>query len=362
MIRIHDRYLARSFGFSLGVAIVAFVAIFVVVDLFEKIDNYIDRKATAEAVVLYSAFKIPQIVMLVLPVAMLLACLFGVGSLARRNEVLPLQNAGLSMNRILLPVFAFGLVVSLAALVAGETILPGANARQNRVWKETILHEPRSDVGFRTNLNYRGEGGRLYFIGRFDPKRKTMHDVAVYTLLMVRGASLVERVDAREARWTDEGWVFLDGFRRRFGESDEEATPFEQTTIPGLKERPEDFAAPAKEPDEMSLRELRRFVRKTLASGESAVKEQVQMHLKLSFPFSNLIVVLFGASIAARRRRSGLAVSFAVAVGVAFLYYGAIRVGETLGTNDTLPPLLAAWLGNIIFGSAAVFVLVKNAR
>jgi len=362
VIRIHDRYLARSFGVSLAIALVSFVLIFLVVDLFEKIDTYIDRRAPADAIVRYSALKIPQIVVLVLPVAMLLACLFGVGSFARRNEVLPLQNAGISPNRILLPVFLFGFLVSLGTLLAGETVLPRANEKLNRVWRESVLREPRRDGGIRTNLNYRGAGGRLYFIARYDPRKQTMQDVAVYTFASAGGGTLVERVDAKEASWRGSQWVFRDGFSRRFEGTGERATPFAETTIDGLAETPDDFDEPAKEPEEMSRAELRRSVQKTLASGESGVKDEVQLHLKLSFPFSNLIVVLFGASIAARRRRSGLAVSFAVAVGVAFLYYGAIRVGESLGTNDTLPPLLAAWLGNLVFGSAAAVVLVKNER
>jgi lipopolysaccharide export system permease protein len=359
VIRIHDRYLARSFAFSLAVALVAFIAIFLVVDLFEKIDTYIDRRATVDAVLRYSALKIPQIVLLVLPVAMLLACLFGVGGIARRNEILPLANAGLSSNRILLPVFLLGLLASGLALAAGEMLLPRANEHLNRVWRERIQRESTSHTDLRTNVHYLGERGRLFLIGRYDARRQAMTDVVIQTFA---DNTLVERVDARTATWAGSRWVFRDGFLRRFGGGREEASPFDEMTIPALHETPDDFAVPAKEPEEMSLRELRRYVRKSVASGGSAIKEEVQMHLKVSFPVSNLIVVLLGASIAARRRRSGLALSFAVAVGVSFLYYGTIRVGETLGTNDTLPPLFAAWLGNIAFGAAAVGVLMRNAR
>lgn len=359
MIRIHDRYLARSFGFSLGVALAAFIAIFLVVDLFEKIHTYIDRRAAIDAILRYHACKVPQVVLLVLPVAMLLACLFGVGSLSRRNEILPLQNAGLSVNRILFPVFLLGILVSLLSLLLGETVLPRANERLNRIWKESIQREPSSRGEIRTNVNYLGEGGRLYLIGRYDARRTTMRDVVIQTFA---GNTLVERIDAQSAAWMGDRWVFRSGFLRRFRQGGEDASPFVEITIPGLAETPEDFAAPEKEPDEMSLAELRRFVRKTVASGGSAVKEEVQMHLKVSFPFSNLIVVLLGGPIAARRRRAGLALSFALAVGVAFVYYGTIRVGETLGMNDTLPPLLAAWVGNILFGAAAIVVLARQAR
>ena len=81
---------------------------------------------------------------------------------------------------------------------------------------------------------------------------------------------------------------------------------------------------------------------------------------RFAFPFSNVILILLGSQLAARRRRSGLAVSFAVAIGIAFLYYGTIRIGEALGMNDTIPPLPAAWLGNAVFGAVAAFTVARS--
>jgi lipopolysaccharide export system permease protein len=359
VIRIHDSYLTSAFAWALAIALVAFLSIFVVVDLFEKIDTYVDNKIGVATILQYNVYKVPQIILLVLPVAMLLGCLFGIGSLSRRNELLPLQNAGLSSNRILLPIYLAGLAVSLLAFVAGETVLPRANERLNRVWREEIRKEPKTRVEIRTNVNLLGDDGRLYLIGRYDARKKSMRDVVIQKFAE---KTLVERVDAREAEWRGDHWEFRHGFLRRFHEDTEEASAFEEMVIPGLREKPEDFARPEKEPEEMSIGELRRFVRRTIASGGTALKEETEMHLKVSFPLCNLILVLLGTPMAARRRRSGLAMSFALAVGIAFLYYGAIRVGQALGQNETLPPLAAAWVGNILFGSVAAALLVKNAR
>ncbi len=359
MIRLHDSYLARSFAWALAIALVAFLSIFVVVDLFEKIDTYVDNRIGVPTVLRYNLYKIPQIVLLVLPVAMLLGCLFGIGSLSRRNELLPLQNAGISANRMLLPIYLLGVAASVLAFVAGETILPRANERLNRVWREEIRKEPKTRAETRTNMTLLGDGGRLYLIGRYDARKKSMRDVVIQKFAE---KTLVERVDAREGDWRDNHWVFRKGFLRQFREDSEEASAFEELIIPDLAETPEDFARPEKEPEEMSIGELREFVRRTVASGGTALKEETELHLKLSFPLCNLILVLLGTPIAARRRRSGLAVSFALAVGIAFLYYGAIRVGQALGQNETLPPLLAAWVGNILFGSIAAALLVRNAR
>lgn len=356
MIRLYERYIFGSFVSALAVALAAFVAIFLVVDLFEKIDTYVDHDAAAGSVLMYCLYKTPQIVTTVLPVAMLLGCLFGIGNLTRRNELLPLQNAGLSQNRILAPVYLTGLLISVAAFAAGETIVPQANAELDRVWRE-IRREPSDPGQLRTNVNYLGEGGRYYLIGRYDARRQMMQDVVVETFA---NNTLVERLDAKEAVWTAGRWEFHNGFLRRFVDDREEAESFQKTMVDGLAETPEDFAKPAKDAEEMSHADLRRLVRKTRASGGAATREEVDMHMKLSFPFSNVILIVLGSQLAARRRRSGLAVSFAVAIGIAFLYYGTIRIGEALGMNDTIAPLPAAWLGNAVFGTIAALTIARG--
>jgi lipopolysaccharide export system permease protein len=357
--RLHDSYLAGSFAAALAIALVAFITIFIVVDLFEKVDTYVDNRVPFATVVKYNAYKIPQIVHLVLPVAMLLGCLFGIGNLSRRNEILPLQNAGLSANRILLPIYVLGVLATVLSFAAGDALLPEATFRINKIWREEIRKETRARTEYRSNVTLLGEGGRLYLIGRYNAPKKEMRDVVIQRFAE---KTLVERVDAREATWRGDRWVFRHGFVRTFHEDSEEARAFEEMTIPDLKEVPKDFARPDKEPDEMNIRELRDFVRRTVASGSTALKEETEMHRKVADPFCNLILVLLGTPLAARRRRSGLAMSFALAVGIAFLYYGAIRVGQALGQNETLPPLVAAWIGNLLFGTVAAVLLAKYTR
>jgi lipopolysaccharide export system permease protein len=90
-------------------------------------------------------------------------------------------------------------------------------------------------------------------------------------------------------------------------------------------------------------------------------KYLVDLYLKISFPLTNLIVVVIGTALALRARRGGLAVWFGLSVFISFLYYAFIRTGQALGHNGALPPLLAAWIGNLFFGILA-FELFRRAR
>ena len=83
--------------------------------------------------------------------------------------------------------------------------------------------------------------------------------------------------------------------------------------------------------------------------GSEARKWIVELYLKISYPFANFIIVLFGAPLAARKRRGGNAVGIGISLLVCFIYYFFVHTGRVIGHQGTFPPLFAAWLGNIIF-------------
>ena len=91
-------------------------------------------------------------------------------------------------------------------------------------------------------------------------------------------------------------------------------------------------------------------------------KYLVELYLKISFPLTNFVVVLIGTALAIRVRRGGLAISFGLAVFISFVYYAIIRTGQALGHSGTLPPLIGAWLGNLVFGGLGLELLRRARR
>src|SRR5207237_1239734 len=132
----------------------------------------------------------------------------------------------------------------------------------------------------------------LYVIGE-----KRMHEVSVQEF---HAGDLVRRIDAAEASWDGREWVFSSGFLRSFQQGNEQVQPFDRTVVPGIRERPEDFAKESRRPGEMSYSELRGYVEKLRASGSRVSNYLVDLHLKLAFPLVNFIVVLIGPAVAPR--------------------------------------------------------------
>ena len=184
-----------------------------------------------------------------------------------------------------------------------------------------------------------------------------MHEVSLQEF---QKGELVRRIDAAEAGWNGNHWVFVSGIERTFENGEEHAQPFDRLEMPGLQERPEDFAKETRQPDEMNWFELRDHVVRLRASGARVANYLVDLHLKLAFPLINLIVVAIGASIATRLRLQSAAIGFGLSVAIAFLYYAFMRTGQALGHQGALPPYLAAWIGDLVFGTVGAFMLWRQ--
>lgn len=358
-MRLLDRYLVREQAVSLVVGLVFFVAIFVVVDIFEKLDSFLDNRVPIHIVANFYAVSIPGIVVIVLPMSMLLSCLLALGQIGRNNELTAMQAAGVGIGRIAAPLYAFALLVCVVVFVTNETVMPGLNAMRNKIYRGQIKKENLEGAVVRANLAYLGSQGRTFLIRSYNIPEQTMREVVIQE---IKQHTLTGRIDAETARWENGHWVFRQGFVRRFDAQGEKAAHFNELIIPGLAERPEDFAKAEEDPKALSYWELEEYVERLRQSGSRVQNYLVDLYLKISFPLTNLIVVLIGTSLAIRVRRGGLAISFGLAVFISFVYYAIIRTGQALGHSGALPPFLGAWLGNLVFGGLGIELLRRARR
>jgi lipopolysaccharide export system permease protein len=211
----------------------------------------------------------------------------------------------------------------------------------------------------RADITYLGRGGRIYSVGLYRVREKTMHEVSV---MEFKGGSVARRIDAPEAVWDGQRWVFSNGMLRTFEGGQEQAHPFDHLSVEGLRERPEDFAKEGPAPEQMNFQELHAYIERLRASGARVANFLVDLHVRLAFPLVNLIVVMIGASVATRLRMQSAALGFGLSVAISFVYYAFMRTGQALGHNGALPPYLAAWLGDLAFGAVGVTMLARAQR
>jgi lipopolysaccharide export system permease protein len=133
-------------------------------------------------------------------------------------------------------------------------------------------------------------------------------------------------------------------------------TPFKQMPV-SLKERPEEFARVARSPEEMSYAQLRQYIDKLVKSGVSATRYQVDLHAKVATALVSLIMAILGVSFGLRTGRAGVMLWVGLCIPMGFLYYMLLVLGFSLGRGGALPPLVAAWLPNLVFGTAGLISL-----
>jgi lipopolysaccharide export system permease protein len=357
--RIHDRYLLRQFVRVLLISVLAFVVIYITVDTFEEIDNFIDHEAKIHEIALYYLYSIPFILTYVIPVSLLLGTVFSMGIMARRNELTALVASGVSLIRIAAPILIVSIVVSLFSAWFNDVVVAHANRKKDDIMRYNIEKNVRTNPAVKENFHYLGEHGFVYLAGTYDDRTESLYDVVVQQF---DRNTLLYRIDAREAVWEDSTWVFYNGFKRTFAESGEEVERFDELPVPEIAEVPDDFSKEEIDRENMKFSELRAYVEKVRRSGGRVEQYLVDLYFKLSFPFAGSIFVLIGIAFASGKRKQSIASGFGLTLVVAFMYYGVLRVGQTLGHNGVIPPLLAAQLGNIIFLVIGLALLIRANR
>jgi lipopolysaccharide export system permease protein len=356
-VRIHDRYILGGFWRNLLLGFLAFTVIYVTVDLSEESDNFYDNKATLREVASYYFYQLPWILLLTMPISVLLSTVFTLGRLSRDNELTALIASGMPLVRISLPILLSAFLLSLSSLAFSELIVPFANRTSEKIMTVDIEGSRKQDsFKYRKHLHYQGEGNRTWYAERYDIKLSVLMNVALHEH---RDSKLVRRIDAKKAFWDGSKWVFMDGAIRDFNEAGETVTTFHRKEMPHLPERPEDIAKEEIDPEEMSFFELRDHIDKIRRGGGSIDKYLVDLYFKFSFPFTSLIFAIIGTALSSAKRKPSMATGFGLTLLISFIYYGILRVGQSLGHSGVFHPLLGAWIGNLIFIVVGAILLYR---
>ena len=361
-MRILDRYIIKQMARTMLIGSLAFLVVFISLDMVENVDDFVDSNAGILTVLKYYSFQIPYIFNLTLPIATLIACLFTVGQMARHSELIAMRASGIRFLRTMVPLILVGVITSVVSLGVGELVEPETNSIVRAI-KANELKKPRrrKPTLKKTNISYRGKQGVFYFTPEFDTRRNVMTDVVVEKTSNDR---LIYRVNAKRAIWRDSTWVFIDAWVRWFdkdGDVEREAY-IPEGSLDGLTDNPSDIVREQRKPEEMGYRELYNLVKRIEESGGDATRYRVGLSMKLAFPFTNLVVILIGSPLSARLRRGGIAIGVGLGLSITFIYYGFIRVGQTLGDHAILPPFVAAWLGNIVFTVCGIVLILRTEK
>ncbi|HWP66924.1 MAG TPA: LPS export ABC transporter permease LptG [Candidatus Limnocylindria bacterium] len=340
------RYLRREVLRVVLLALVAFVALSLIGDFFDRVDTFLEHDASLGTILRSFLFRAPMVVVQVCPLAILAGTLIALGLMARHREIVALRACGISTWQIMAPLLAVAAVVSVLTLAWSEVVVPYSARRWHEIWTVEVKKNRRGRVFAGREIWYRGGAG-FYNIGRASPGRGALFGLTVYQLDdQFRPTRLVV---TPEATWTGDGWRLRDV-------ETHELTPDGVRITPGappgftLPETIDDFTIAELEPEAYGYRMLRRQIEGLRAKGVDTSESWVDLHLKLALPVASFIMMLIGVPLAIRgAAQKSIPAAVAIGFAVGFTYFMVLGFARALGQSGALPPLLAAWAGNGIF-------------
>ncbi|MBI5374399.1 MAG: LPS export ABC transporter permease LptG [Candidatus Schekmanbacteria bacterium] len=360
-MKILDRYVLKEFLRYLFLTLCIFVAIYLIADLFERVDEIIEHKVSLMVAVKYFIYKSPLMFFNVFPFAMLFASLLTVRQFVGNNELIAVCASSVSPYRFFFPVVMCGVFFSVTIFLANEVVLPYTNGVV-----ENLEYEIKGKVNpiYRPSSNkvqeiwYRGAGNTFYNMDMLIKSSEELRKVTIYKI--DNDFALKERVDAEKAKYRDGKWTLINGMELKF-KKDNWDIKETFTKRPGdIKEKFEDFLKVEKKSESMSFFELQSYLARIKNTGiapQQYVKYLVDLHSKISVPASAVVMTILGIPFALRSRRfkgamSGIALSIAIGFSYWIIFYMLISMGH----GGKIPAIIAAYGAVAIFGAAGFYL------
>lgn len=350
-----DRYVLNEFWKVLAATALGFPLLVIIIDVSEKLDNYLARDLTPAQIATAYLFGIPETMFLVLPASVLFATVFTVGSFTRHSEITAAKASGISFHRFIRPIF-FGAVFATFVGLALSELVPPLNARRLEILKEKAVRSAAQ----RSNFAYAADEGRVYKIGYADVNSASMQRVEIER----RGTgpdfpSYV--ISAEEGKYRDgEGWRLTKGYLHLMPDSlSSLSIQFDSLQDRLLSERPENLMANPKAPAEMGYRDLGRFIAAMERSGADVKKLRVERMLKIAIPVTCVVIMLIGAPLATSTQRGGTAYGVAISLATTVIFLILLQLTQAIGAGGLVQPELAAWLPGILFTGIGTYLLIK---
>ena len=356
---ILDWYVLKQ---GLRVAVLAgagLLALFYIASFIDLSDHLFKGRTSGFMVLRYLWWATPQFTYYLVPLAVLMGALVTIGALTKNTELVVMKACGISLYRAAAPLLVLAIIGSAILLGLEEGVLAASNRRA-----DAINNLIRGRFPTATELNRRwvtANNGNVYQYLYFEPGRNRLNGLSIYEfskdpskLARRKYFSYATFIGDREAKgqvtWQGgKGWERVFHPKRRF-------TSFTNQAI--VMEGPGYFASERPDAQYMSYRQLREHVTALQSGGFNVVPYVVALHRKLAFPFVTLIMALIAVPFAVTTGKRGAMYGIGAGIVLAILYWTAISVFGAIGAGGLMAPALAAWAPNIIFGCAAMYLLL----
>ncbi len=329
------------------------IFIVIVFDISEKIDDFLRREAPMKAIIFdYYLNFVPYFINLFSYLLTFIAVIFFTSRMASDSEIIAILSSGISFRRMLFPYFLSAFALGLLSFLLANFIIPYTN-RSMFEFEKKYINDPRnfSDM----NVHKQISPGTFIYLENFNMQTNTG---SKFTLEKFDDRDLIFKIRAEKIEW--------DSLRRRWKISDYYARKVDglnESIIKGIKLdtilpfKPKDFTENVEEVKIMNYFELQDHIKmKELRGDPDLIKFKVKKYERIAYPFATVILTLIGVSVSCRKVRGGIGFHLGLGLALTFLYILFMQIFTVFATFGDLPPLIAVWTPNVIFGFIAIFL------
>ena len=364
-----DGYILRAFLIPFFILLFAFTLLFIIMDMYNEISEFLDNKATLSVSVRFFVLKIPGNIRFILPITVLLSCMYALANLGRNRELTAIRASGISLMRSGLPIFTVGFCVMIVNFYFNEKLVPDTT-RRAELLKRTVAN-PNYVEQNNARLQYHsGDNLRSWYFGQFDDEgfqEKVKLKIFEPDPVAKRRRLLTRTIEAEKTRFVPgTGWEF---YKAEIHEYSEDGLPgdaiYPETdpmvlTEKAIPDRPAVIIKSVIQPDELSSMEIYSILRDNphMAQHLRRIYATILFN-RLAFPWACFLCAFFALPLATKNERSGIFTAIATAVGIAVLYQVLNEIFMVAGKNGYLPPVVAGLAPTVIFGAYGVYLLRK---
>tara|TARA_Y100001968_G_scaffold235480_1_gene218639 strand:- start:645 stop:1724 length:1080 start_codon:yes stop_codon:yes gene_type:complete len=353
-----DKYIIGQFLSNFILSILAFLIIFLLVDLIDRLDKFIDNQMPNKDIINYYILTIPWFISISMPMALLLSTVFSIGILQKRNEITAIKASGISIKRIGSSFLIIGVLFSMLLFYFDNNIVTKSIHYRTEL-EDKYFKKNKHSIKRKQNIHRQINDNNVLIINKYSYKKNTASNVSI---LSFNNGNLYSRIDADKMIWNNEieSWKIPYYTKRIFNKNKLIFTSIVQDTILNLNFSPIDLTKESVKPEEMNYFELKDFVKKIKSNGIKEPKWEVNLHFKSAFACSSFLMILFGLSLSVKKPRSNIGIGIGLSIFTIFLYYAALKFGQALGYKGILNPFISVWNANFIFLIIGIYLYSKS--
>lgn len=338
-MRLTDRYILRNFFAMLWVVVFGVAGIYVLADVFGRLDEFMGTTSPVLMASMYYLYAIPRILTLLYPMAVLLAGLLTIMLMTRHNEVLAMRSTGMSPASFIRPFLVAGMAISLIVAACQVSLVPTASAKADYILQVEIRKKTPRGIMHGNRLYYRGRNS-IWSTEIESPDGSVLRNVQ--WMLFDREYEIKASVQAEKAVYTQDEWNFINGFLiRNPGDNNSSSARHFETLSIAPPELPEDFVGIRKPPEETDLVALWHTIRRMRQAGYTADEHKTQFWSRLLYPMLGFTLLLAGLPLVMAKEAGGMVTGLGLGLAMGFMTWSGWNFAVTLAKTGMVPALAA---------------------